>query len=49
VRSEKGLTALVGVHDLVVVVTEDAVLVADKGRAQDVKSIVDQLKASPNE
>jgi len=46
VRSEKGLTALVGVHDLVVVVTEDAVLVADKGRAQDVKSIVDQLKAS---
>jgi mannose-1-phosphate guanylyltransferase/mannose-6-phosphate isomerase len=46
VRSEKGLTALVGVHDLVVVVTEDAVLVADKDRAQDVKAIVDQLKAS---
>ena len=46
VRSEKSLTALVGVHDLVVVVTEDAVLVADKGRAQDVKAIVDQLKAS---
>ena len=46
VRSEKGLTALVGVHDLVVVVTEDAVLVADKGRAQDVKAIVDRLKTS---
>jgi len=46
VRNEKGLTALVGVHDLVVVVTEDAVLVADKARAQDVKAIVDQLKAS---
>ena len=46
VRSEKGITALVGVHDLVVVVTEDAVLVADKGRAQDVKAIVDQLKSS---
>jgi len=46
VRSEKGLTALVGVHDLVVVVTEDAVLVADKSRAQDVKAVVDQLKAS---
>jgi mannose-1-phosphate guanylyltransferase / mannose-6-phosphate isomerase len=46
VRSEKGLTALVGVHDLIVVVTEDAVLVADRDRAQDVKAIVDQLKAS---
>ncbi|MEJ1968791.1 MAG: mannose-1-phosphate guanylyltransferase/mannose-6-phosphate isomerase [Rhizomicrobium sp.] len=44
VRSEKGLTALVGVKDLVVVVTEDAVLVADKHRSQDVKAIVDRLK-----
>lgn len=46
VRSEKGITALVGVRDLVVVVTEDAVLVAEKGRAQDVKAIVDQLRSS---
>jgi mannose-1-phosphate guanylyltransferase/mannose-6-phosphate isomerase len=46
VRSEKGMTALVGVHDLVVVVTEDAVLVAERNRAQDVKAIVDQLKSS---
>ena len=44
VRSEKGLTALVGLKDVVVVVTDDAVLVADKHRAQDVKAIVDQLK-----
>jgi mannose-1-phosphate guanylyltransferase/mannose-6-phosphate isomerase len=44
VRNEKGLTALVGVKDIVVVVTEDAVLVADKHRAQDVKAIVDQMK-----
>jgi mannose-1-phosphate guanylyltransferase/mannose-6-phosphate isomerase len=44
VRNDKGLTALVGVKDLVVVVTEDAVLVADKHRAQDVKAIVDQMK-----
>ncbi|HJW40259.1 MAG TPA: mannose-1-phosphate guanylyltransferase/mannose-6-phosphate isomerase [Rhizomicrobium sp.] len=44
VRNDKGLTALVGVKDLVVVVTEDAVLVADKHRAQDVKIIVDQMK-----
>ena len=45
VHSEKRLTALVGVHDLVVVATKDAVLVADKSRAQDVKAIVDRLKA----
>jgi mannose-1-phosphate guanylyltransferase / mannose-6-phosphate isomerase len=44
VRNERGLTALVGVKDIVVVVTGDAVLVADKHRAQDVKAIVDQLK-----
>jgi mannose-1-phosphate guanylyltransferase/mannose-6-phosphate isomerase len=44
VRSEKGLVALVGARDLVVVVTKDAVLVADKSKAQDVKCIVDRLK-----
>ena len=44
VRNEKGLTALVGVKNLVVVVTEDAVLVADKHRAQDVKAIVDRMR-----
>jgi len=44
VRNEKGLTALVGVKDLIVVVTDDAVLVADKHRAEDVKAIVDQMK-----
>jgi mannose-1-phosphate guanylyltransferase/mannose-6-phosphate isomerase len=45
VHSEKRLTALVGVHDLVVIATDDAVLVADKSRAQDVKAIVDRLKS----
>jgi mannose-1-phosphate guanylyltransferase/mannose-6-phosphate isomerase len=45
VRNEKGLTALIGVRDLVVVVTDDAVLVADKHRSQDVKEIVDRMKA----
>ncbi|MDE2135353.1 MAG: mannose-1-phosphate guanylyltransferase/mannose-6-phosphate isomerase [Alphaproteobacteria bacterium] len=44
VRSEKGLVALVGARDLAVIVTRDAVLVADKSKAQDVKSIVDRLK-----
>ena len=46
VRSDKGLTALVGVENLVVIVTEDAVLVADKQRSQDVKVIVEQLKTA---
>jgi mannose-1-phosphate guanylyltransferase/mannose-6-phosphate isomerase len=45
VHSEKRLTALVGVHDLVVIATDDAILVADKSRAQDVKAIVDRLKS----
>ncbi|MBL8339043.1 MAG: mannose-1-phosphate guanylyltransferase/mannose-6-phosphate isomerase, partial [Rhodoferax sp.] len=42
--SEDRLVACVGVQDLVVVATPDAVLVAHKGRTQDVKKIVDTLK-----
>jgi len=44
VRSDNRLVAMIGVRDLVVVVTDDAVLVADKHRAQDVKVIVEKLK-----
>ena len=40
------LVATVGVEHLVVVETADAVLVASKERVQEVKAIVDQLKAS---
>jgi mannose-1-phosphate guanylyltransferase/mannose-6-phosphate isomerase len=43
-RSSKRLLALVGVRDLVVIDTDDAVLVADRSRAQDVKAVVDRLK-----
>lgn len=39
------LVATLGVKDLVVVTTDDAVLIADKKRDQDVKKIVDRLKA----
>jgi len=46
VHSEKTLTALVGLDGLVVIATKDAVLVADKNSAQDVKAIVDKLKAA---
>ncbi|OGI65038.1 MAG: mannose-1-phosphate guanylyltransferase/mannose-6-phosphate isomerase [Candidatus Muproteobacteria bacterium RBG_16_60_9] len=43
--SQHRLVACVGVSDLVVIETSDAVLVAHKDRAQDVKRIVDHLKA----
>ncbi|MCW2240822.1 mannose-1-phosphate guanylyltransferase/mannose-6-phosphate isomerase [Azospirillum canadense] len=46
VRSEDGaLVALLGMEDAVVVATEDAVLVAAKDRAQDIKPLVEHLKA----
>jgi mannose-1-phosphate guanylyltransferase/mannose-6-phosphate isomerase len=44
VQSPERLVALVGVQDLIVVDTPDAVLVAHKDCAQDVKYIVSQLK-----
>lgn len=43
--SENCLVATVGVDNLVVVETADAVLVADKRRTQDVKKLVAELKA----
>jgi mannose-1-phosphate guanylyltransferase / mannose-6-phosphate isomerase len=46
VRAEKRLVVLVGVKDLVVVETEDAVLVLPRERTQDVKAVVDALKAA---
>jgi len=45
VNSEGRLTALVGVEDLLVIDTPDAVMIAHKDHAQDVKHIVNQLKA----
>jgi mannose-1-phosphate guanylyltransferase/mannose-6-phosphate isomerase len=44
--SDGRLIACVGVNDLVVVETADAILVAHKDKTQDVKKIVDQLKAA---
>lgn len=43
-RSEGPILATIGLTDMVVVATEDAVLVAPKNRAADVKGIVDRLK-----
>jgi mannose-1-phosphate guanylyltransferase len=44
VSSSGRLVALLGVSDLVIVDTPDALLVADRARAQDVKALVDRLR-----
>ena len=44
VRSDGIVTAVVGLQDVVVVVTEDAVLAMHRDRAQDVKLVVDRLR-----
>ncbi len=49
VQSEDRLVAALGVQNLLVVDTPDALLVADRSRAQDVKSIVARLKSSGHE
>jgi mannose-1-phosphate guanylyltransferase/mannose-6-phosphate isomerase len=46
VRAEERLVAVVGARDLVVVETDDAVLVAHKDHAQDVKQAVEHFKAT---
>lgn len=44
-HSEGRLVACVGVTDVVVVETDDAVLVADRSRVQDVKGLVSRIRA----
>ncbi len=44
--AEDHLIAAIGVEDLVVVDTSDALLISRKDRVQDVKKIVDQIKIS---
>lgn len=44
VHSDGRLVACIGTQDLVVVETADAVLVADRSRAQDVKKVVQRLR-----
>jgi len=46
IHSSNKLVAVIGVENLVVVETDDAVMIAAKDRVQDVKGIVDQLKAA---
>ncbi|OAI15169.1 mannose-1-phosphate guanylyltransferase/mannose-6-phosphate isomerase [Methylomonas koyamae] len=44
IHSGNKLVAVIGVDNLIVVETDDAVMIAAKDRVQDVKDIVDQLK-----
>jgi mannose-1-phosphate guanylyltransferase/mannose-6-phosphate isomerase len=45
IQSDSRMVAVVGVKDLVIVDTGDAVLVADRDRAQQVKLVVERLRA----
>ena len=49
VRTGRQTTAVVGLEGVVVVVTDDAVLVADKAHDQQVKDVVSRLKEEGNE
>jgi mannose-1-phosphate guanylyltransferase / mannose-6-phosphate isomerase len=42
--SENKLVAVIGVQDLIVIETKDAVMIASKDKVQEVKQVVDQLK-----
>jgi mannose-1-phosphate guanylyltransferase len=49
VRSEDRMVGAVGIENLIVIDTPDALLVAEKGRAQDVKQIYAELKSLGHE
>jgi mannose-1-phosphate guanylyltransferase/mannose-6-phosphate isomerase len=46
VHADSRLVAALGLHDMVIVETADAVLVAPKGKVQDVKKLVARIKAA---
>jgi len=43
--AERGIVSVIGLKDVMVIATSDSVLVAHKDSAQDVKTVVEQLKA----
>jgi mannose-1-phosphate guanylyltransferase len=45
INSEQRLIAVIGLDDVVVVETKDAIMVANRHKVQDIKSIVNKLKA----
>ena len=49
IQSKERITGAVGVENLIIIDTPDALLVADRGRAQDVKYVYAKLKAQGHE
>jgi mannose-1-phosphate guanylyltransferase/mannose-6-phosphate isomerase len=49
IQADGRLVAAIGLDNVVIVDTPDAVLVADRSRSQDVKKVVEQLKLSKHE
>jgi len=49
IKSEKRFVAAVGVENLIVIDTPDALLISDKDRSQDVKAVVNKLKEDNSE
>lgn len=49
IRSNKKLVSTIGLHDLIVVDTDDALLISHKNRTQDVKKVVDKLNLQNRE
>lgn len=49
IHNEKRLVAMIGVEDLIVVDTDDAILIAHKDKSQDVKKVVEHLKKHAHE
>jgi mannose-1-phosphate guanylyltransferase len=49
IQSNERIVGAVGVHDLIIIDTADAILVADRNRAQDVKQLYTRLKAEGHE
>lgn len=45
IKSERGLIVTIGCEDMVIVDTDDAIMIADKDKTQDVKKIVEKLKS----
>ncbi len=46
IRSERGLAVVLGMADVAVIATQDALLVAPKARSQEIKTIVAKLQAA---
>jgi mannose-1-phosphate guanylyltransferase/mannose-6-phosphate isomerase len=49
IQAESRLVAAVGLEDMIVIETKDSMLVTSKSKSQDVKQLVDQLKAADRE